>query len=180
VVSEPDGAKPIGRYEGDGDEEARGDVARVVGVPGEGASATAGADRGAGEPGAADGLADGEGSAAAEDAGAAELAVAVADAAAGECGVAAWWPPPSVTVSPMPVPVRASTAAKRATPERKLISSMRAFITRLRRSAQPVPSVTTKHDTWVSTVLVGSGGREAVVALFGQLAGWHYGFAIFV
>jgi hypothetical protein len=54
----------------------------------------------------------------------------------------------------MPVPVRASTAAKTATPDRKLIASMRAFTTRLSLAAQPVPSLTTKHDTWVSGVLV--------------------------
>ncbi len=54
----------------------------------------------------------------------------------------------------MPIPVRASTAAKTAIPDRKLISSMRAFTTRLSLAAQPVPSLTTKHDTWVSAVLV--------------------------
>ncbi len=54
----------------------------------------------------------------------------------------------------MPVPVRASTAAKTAIPDRKLIASMRAFTTRLSLAAQPVPSLTTKHDTWVSGVLV--------------------------
>jgi hypothetical protein len=68
---------------------------------------------------------------------------------------AARWPPLNTTARTMPVPVRARTATKAVTPDRKLISSKRAFITRLSLAAQPVPSLTTKHDTWVLAVLVG-------------------------
>ena len=75
----------------------------------------------------------------------------------------------------MPTPVRAKTPATTATPDWKLISSIRAFSTRLRR---PVRSLTTKHDTEVSAVLLGSGGSEPVVAGFGQVARWKYGFGI--
>jgi hypothetical protein len=41
-----------------------------------------------------------------------------------------------------------------AMPDRKLISSMRAFSTRL---SLPVRSLTTMHDTGVSAVLLGRG-----------------------
>ena len=115
--------------------------------------ATAGADSGAAW--VAEGLADGEGAAEADDGGATGLGVTLLDAVSG--AAAARWPPPRVTVSAMPIPVRARTPAKTATPDRKLISSMRAFITRLSLPAQPVPSLTTKHDTWVSGASVGSG-----------------------
>jgi hypothetical protein len=100
----------------------------------------------------AEGLGDGDGAASADDGSAAEL-WAGADDTGG--AAAAWWPPPSVTASTRPVPVRARTAANRATPDRKLISSIRAFTTRLSLAAQPVPSLTTKHDTWIATVFVG-------------------------
>ena len=89
----------------------------------------------------ADGLADGEGAAEADDGGATELGMTLADAESG--AAAARWPPPSVTVSAIPTAMRARTPAKTATPDRKLISSMRAFSTRLSLPAQPVPSLTT-------------------------------------
>jgi len=137
-------------------------------------AASAGADSGASwiaeEP------ADGEGTAEADSKGAAETGTALVRTARG--AAAAPWPPPSATARTMPVPVKARTATKATTPDRKLISSMRAFITRLSLAAQPVPSLTTKHDTGVSAVLVGGGGSEALVALFGQLAGGHDGFGI--
>lgn len=94
----------------------------------------------------ADGRSDDEGAAEADDGGTIGLRVTLADVAA------AGWPAPSVTVSAIPTAVRARTPAKTATPDRKLISSMRAFSTRLSLPAQPVPSLTTKHDTWVSGV----------------------------
>jgi len=97
-----------------------------------------------------DGLSDDEGAAEADDGGTAGLRVTLADAEGG--AAAAGWPAPSVTVSAIPTAVRTRTPAKTATPDRKLISSMRAFSTRLSLPAQPVPSLTTKHDTWVSGV----------------------------
>jgi len=75
----------------------------------------------------------------------------------------------------MPAPVRARTPATTATPDRKLISSMRAFSTRL---SLPVRSLTTKDDTEVSAVLPGSGGSEPVVARFGRVATWNNDFGI--
>ena len=72
----------------------------------------------------AEGLADGEGAAEADDGSAAEVRVVLAGAAGG--AAAAGCPPPSVTASAMPSPLTASTPAAIATPERKLISSMRA------------------------------------------------------
>ena len=104
----------------------------------------AGADCGASR--VADGLSDDEGAAEADDGGTIGLRVMLAGVAA------AGWPAPSVTVSAIPTAVRARTPTKTATPDRKLISSMRAFSTRLSLPAQPVPSLTTKHDTWVSGV----------------------------
>jgi hypothetical protein len=98
----------------------------------------------------ADGVSNDEGAREADDGGATGLGVRLVDAVSG--AAAARWPPPRVTVSAMPVPVRASTVAKTARPDRKLISSMRAFTTPLSLAAQPVPSLTTKHDTWVSGV----------------------------
>jgi hypothetical protein len=92
-------------------------------------------------------LTDGAGRAEGEGWGAAELGLAVSDGADG--AATAGWLPPSATESATPVPVRATTAAATTTPERKLISSMRAFITRLSARAQPVPSLTTKHDTGI-------------------------------
>jgi hypothetical protein len=90
--------------------------------------------------------ADGEGTAEADGWGAAEAAAALVCAARG--AVAAWWPPLNATARATPAPVKARTATKADTPDRKLISSIRAFITRLSLAAQPVPSLTTKHDTW--------------------------------
>jgi hypothetical protein len=136
---------------GHGEDEAgegRAEGACVVSGWGAASLAAAGADSGASW--AAEGLADGEGAAAADDGGPTGLGVTLVDAVSG--AAAARWPPPRVTVSAMPIPVRASTAAKTARPDRKLISSMRAFITPLSLAAQPVPSLTTKHDTWVSGV----------------------------
>jgi hypothetical protein len=75
----------------------------------------------------------------------------------------------------MPAPMKAKTPVPTATPDWKLISSMRAFSTRL---SLPVRSLTTKHDTGVSAVLLGRGGGEPVVARFGQVARWKYGFGI--
>jgi hypothetical protein len=75
----------------------------------------------------------------------------------------------------MPTPARAKTPAPMATPDRKLISSIRAFSTRL---SPPIRSLTTKHDTEVSAVLLGRGGSEPVVARFGQVPRWKYGFGI--
>jgi hypothetical protein len=108
----------------------------------------AGADCGASR--VTDGLSDDEGAAEADDGGTTGLRVTLADAEGG--AAAAGWPAPSVTVSAIPTAVRTRTPAKTATPDRKLISSMRAFSTRLSLPAQPVPSLTTKHDTWVSGV----------------------------
>ena len=90
--------------------------------------------------------ADGEGTAEADGWGAAEAGAALACTTWG--AGAARWPPLNATARAMPAPVRARTATKAATPDRKLISSMRAFIARLSLAAQPVPSLTTKHDTW--------------------------------
>ena len=122
-------------------------------------AASAGADSGASwiaeEP------ADGEGSAEADGRGAAEAGAALVCTAGG--APAAWWPPLSTTARTMPVPVRASTATKAVTPDRKLISSMRAFVARLSRLAQPVPTLTTKHDTWVSALFVGSRRRWGAI-----------------
>jgi hypothetical protein len=97
----------------------------------------------------AEGLADDEGAPKADDGGGTGLWARLVDAVSG-AAAARWPPPPRVTVSAMPIPVRARTPAKTARPDRKLISSMRALITRLSLAAQPVPSLTTKHDTWVS------------------------------
>lgn len=133
--------------------EACGAGAFVVSGGGASSLTAAGADPGASW--VAEGLADGEGAAEADDGGATGLGVTLVDVVSG--AAAARWPPPRVTVSAMPIPVRARTPAKTATPDRKLISSMRAFMTRLSPLAQPVPSLTTKHDTWVSGVSVGSG-----------------------
>ncbi len=129
---------------GQGDDvtgEACGDAAGVV--SGWGTSAAAGTGSGGAWLGEA--LADGEGTAGADDSGAAEVGVVLAGAGRG--AATAPWPPPRVSVSAMPSPVTASTAAKTATPDRKLISSMRTFIARLSRPAQPLRSLTTKHDT---------------------------------
>jgi hypothetical protein len=136
----------------DGAGEACGEGAFVFSGGGASWLAAAGADSGASRM--AEGLADGEGAGKADGGGATGLGVTL-DAVSG--AAAARWPPPRVTVSAMPIPVRARTPAKTATPDRKLISSMRAFITRLSLPDQPVPSLTTKHDTWVSGVSVGSG-----------------------
>lgn len=133
--------------------EARGGGAFVVSGWGASSLTAAGADPGASR--VAEGLADGDGAAEADGGGATGLGVTLVDVVSG--AAAARWPPPRVTVSAMPIPVRARTPAKTATPDRKLISSMRAFTTRLSLPAQPVPSLTTKHDTWVSGVAVGSG-----------------------
>ncbi len=141
---------------GHGEDEAGdacGEGTFVVSGWGASSLATAGADWGASW--VAEGLAGGEGAAEADDGGTSGLGVTLLDAVSG--AAAARWPPPRVTVSAMPIPVRARTPAKTATPDRKLISSMRAFITRLSLPAQPVRSLTTKHDTWVSGVSVGSG-----------------------
>ncbi len=132
--------------------EACGESAFVVSGGGASSSAATGADSGASRT--AERLADGEGTAEADDGGVTGLGVTRVDAVSG--AAAARWLPPRVTVSAMPIPVRARTPAQTATPDRKLISSMRAFITRLSLPAQPVPSLTTKHDTWVSGVSVGS------------------------
>jgi hypothetical protein len=82
---------------------------------------------------------------------------------------------PSVTASAIPTPVTAKTPATMATPDWKLISSIRAFSTRLNL---PVRSLTTKHDTGGSAVLPGSGGSEPPVAGFGQVARWNNDFGI--
>jgi hypothetical protein len=131
--------------------EACGDGAGDV-ASGWGANSAAGA----GASWLGEGLEEREDAAAAdEDGGAAKLGTPVGDETGG-AAAAAGWPAPSVTESAMPPPTRARTLAKTAMPERKLISSMRAFITRLSLAAQPVPSLTTKHDTWVSGVLLGT------------------------
>jgi hypothetical protein len=103
---------------------------------------------------------EGEGESIAEDdgRGAAETGAALVRTSLG--AAAAWRPPPSATARAMPIPVRARTATRPATPDRKLVSSMRTFITRLSLAAQPVPSLTTKHDTWVFAVLVGLRGPK--------------------
>jgi hypothetical protein len=100
---------------------------------------------------AADGLSGSEGAATAEDGGGSAELAALAEDDKGGAAAAAGRPAPSVTVSVMPVAVRARTAAKRATPDRKLISSIRTFSARLSLAAQPVPSLTTKHDTGVQS-----------------------------
>jgi hypothetical protein len=97
-------------------------------------------------------LADGEGATEADDGratGAAGLQVTRADAVRGAVrgAAAAGWPDPRVSVSAILRPTTAKTAAKIATPDRKLIASMRAFTRRLSRAAQSLPSLTTKHDT---------------------------------
>src|ERR1700759_64459 len=90
-----------------------------------------------------EGSADGGNSAAAD--GAAEGA---APTTADPSGVSAWRrPPPEVTVSVTPSPVTASTPAAVVTADRKLSSSLRAYIASLSRSAQPVASIMTKQDT---------------------------------
>jgi len=96
---------------------------------------------------------DGEGTAEAEGRGSAEAGAVLVGTTRG--AAAAPWPLPNAIARAMPAPVKASTAARAATPDRKLVSSKRAFITRLSLAAQPVPSLTTKHDTWVLVVLVG-------------------------
>jgi hypothetical protein len=96
---------------------------------------------------------DGEGAAEAEGSGAAEAWAALVCTARG--AASAPWPLPNAIARAMPAPVKASTAVRAATPDRKLISSRRAFITRRSLAAQPVPSLTTKHDTWVLAVLAG-------------------------
>jgi hypothetical protein len=75
-------------------------------------------------------------------------------AAAGEAGTlaaASPWPP-STTVSATATPATARTPPATATPDRKLTSSIRAYIALFSR---PKPthflSRTTQHDTWVST-----------------------------
>jgi hypothetical protein len=145
-----------GEERGDGEDDGDGDgdlaAARCVARAGWDVKTAIGSDTAAILLAAA--LGEGRGSAAGEGWGAAELGLAVSDAAGG--AAAAGWPPPSVRESATPVPVRATTAAATATPERKLISSMRAFITRLSVRAQPVPSLTTKHDTGISGNLLGS------------------------
>jgi hypothetical protein len=138
---------PGGVTDADGDVFA--DDACVVGPAAD--AACAGTDLGAfwmaEEP------ADGEGIAEADGRGATETGAALVRTARG--AAAAWWPPPSATARAMPAPVQARTATRPTTPDRKLISSMRAFTTRLSLAAQPVPSLTTKHDTWVLAVLAG-------------------------
>ena len=96
---------------------------------------------------------DGEGTAEAEGRDAAEAGAALVDTTRG--AAAAPWPLPNAIARAMPAPVKASTAVRAATPDRKLISSKRAFIARLSLAAQPIPSLTTKHDTSVLAVLVG-------------------------
>ena len=88
-----------------------------------------------------EGLGDGEGATKADDGGATGLRVVPGGGVAG--AAAAGWLAPRVSVSPMASPVTVSTAAKTATPDRKLIASKRAFIARLIRSDQPLPSLTT-------------------------------------
>jgi hypothetical protein len=88
-----------------------------------------------------EGLGDGEGSAEADDGGATGLRVVLGGGAG--CAAAAGWPAPRVSVSPRASPATASTAARTATPDRKLIASKRAFIARRIRSDQPLPSLTT-------------------------------------
>ena len=99
--------------------EAFGDGGRVV--PGWGTSSAAGT--GWGGSSVAEALADGEGTAGADSSGAAEVGVVLAGVVRG--AAAAPWLPPSVTVSAMPSPQTASTAAASAAPDRKLVSSMR-------------------------------------------------------
>lgn len=95
-----------------------------------------------------DGLADGEGAARTDDGPVAGLRAGLWATLADTAGAAlAGWLPPRIRLSPIPSPARARTAPTTATPDRKLISSMRAFSTRLSLKAQPVPSLTTKHDT---------------------------------
>jgi hypothetical protein len=101
---------------------------------------------------------EGEGIAEADGRGATETGAALVSTSPG--AAAAWRPPPSAIARAMPMPVRARTATRPATPDRKLISSKRAFITRLSLAAQPVPSLTTKHDTWVLVVVVGLRGPK--------------------
>ena len=129
------------------DGDACGDDARVVCAGADATCAGTGASWIAEEP------TDGEGTAEADGRGAAGAEEALVCTAGGAS--AARWPPLNTTARTMPVPVRASTATKAVTPDRKLISSKRAFITRLSLAAQPVPSLTTKHDTWVLAVSVG-------------------------
>ena len=94
-----------------------------------------------------DGLCEGEDAVTADDGGDPAKLGALADDDEGDAAAAVGRPPPSVTVSATPPPTRARTLAKTATPERKLMASMRAFMARLSLAAQPVPSLTTKHDT---------------------------------
>ena len=122
------------------DGDACGDDAWVVCAGADATCAGTGASWIAEEP------TDGEGTAEADGRGAAGAEVALVCTAGGAS--AARWPPLNTTARTMPVPVRASTATKAVTPDRKLISSKRAFITRLSLAAQPVPSLTTKHNTW--------------------------------
>jgi hypothetical protein len=95
----------------------------------------------------ADALSEGKGTVTAEDGADPAGLAALAGDDEGGAAAAVGWLPPSVTVSATPPPTRARTLAKTATPERKLMASMRAFMARLSLAAQPVPSLTTKHDT---------------------------------
>ena len=122
------------------DGDACGDEACVVCAGAAWAGTTSGASW------MAEGSADGDGTTEGEGWGAAEAGGALVCGAGG--AAVAWWPPPNAATRAMPAPVRARTATRPATPDRKLISSMRAFITRLSLAALPVPSLTTKHDTW--------------------------------
>ena len=101
--------------------EARGEGG---GVTNWGASSLAGADADPGALSMAEGLGDDEGAAEADDEAATGLRVTLADAAGG--AAAGGWPAPRVSVSAMPSPLTASTAAASAAPDRKLISSRRA------------------------------------------------------
>ena len=84
-------------------------------------------------------VADGEAVGTTGDGGGAGRATA---AGRGALGAAALWPP-STTASVIATPAATGTPAKTAAPDRKLISSMRAFIVLLSRPnpASPLPDI---------------------------------------
>jgi hypothetical protein len=60
-----------------------------------------------------------------------------------------------MTASVIATATRTSTAAATAAPERKLISSRRAYSQVLSLPGLPVPSLTPQHDTGMSEGLLG-------------------------
>ena len=113
----------MGAPGGDDAGEARGEGGCAV-VTDWGTSSLAGAGADSGALWMAEGLGDEEGAAEGDGGGATGLRVTLADAAGR--AAAAGWPAPRVSVSAMPSPLTASTAAASAAPDRKLISSRRA------------------------------------------------------